>query len=476
MTAYMPDVTLSLTDEQHNQLQPLLFPPDGYETAAIALCGGRAGERRHRLVVREIHKIPDELCSKRTPVNLTWPTDIIVPLLDKAEKDGLSVIKIHCHPSGYRRFSAIDDAGDQKLLPAICGWVQAKIPHGSVVMLPNGQMFGRVLWYGDTFVPITCISVTGPDLRFWHSTHDPLTPVEFTVSHSQAFGQGTTDLLRRLSIAVIGCSGTGGPIIEQLVRLGVGELVLVDNDHAEERNINRIPYSTLEDARQRRPKVEIFTDAIQRIGLGTQVRIFNRNLWDREVVRAVAECDVVFGCMDTVSGRFLLNTLATYYTIPYFDLGVRLDAVPSGPDKGRIREICGTVHYLQPGRSSLISRGLFSMEQVAAEGLQQTDPAAYAQQLEDGYIRGVQENRPAVISVNMYAASLAVNDFLARLHPYREQSNSEVASITFSLSSLEFIIQSETAYKPCQMLQSKVGWGDIEPLLGLIELAERKPA
>lgn len=45
---------------------------------------------------------------------------------------------------------------------------------------------------------------------------------------------------------------------------------------------------------------------------------------------------------------------------------MRLDAVPNGPDKGCIREVCGTVNYLQPGRSSLISRGLFTMADVAA--------------------------------------------------------------------------------------------------------------
>src|SRR5215470_8223948 len=64
--------------------------------------------------------------------------------------------------------------------------------------------------------------------------------------------------------------------------------------------------------------------------------------------------------MDTVDGRYLLNALASYYTIPYFDIGVRLDAVRDGGDRGRIREICGTVNYLRPGRSSLVSRGLFT--------------------------------------------------------------------------------------------------------------------
>ena len=34
--------------------------------------------------------------------------------------------------------------GDERLLPMIRGWVEADVPHGSAVMLPDGQMFGRV--------------------------------------------------------------------------------------------------------------------------------------------------------------------------------------------------------------------------------------------------------------------------------------------------------------------------------------------
>lgn len=176
--------------------------------------------------------------------------------------------------------------------------------------------------------------------------------------------------------------------------------------------------------------------------------------------------------MDTVDGRFLLNTLATYYTIPYFDVGVRLDAVREGPRKGRIREVCGTISYLQPGRSSLMSRGLFTMRQVAEAGLRRNDPAAHAQQVRDGYIAGVPDHRPAVISVNMFGSSLTVDEFLARLHPFREEPNSSYAAVIFSLASMELICEPEEGR--CEILANKVGIGDAKPFLGLIELSERR--
>lgn len=46
-------------------------------------------------------------------------------------------------------------------------------------------------------------------------------------------------------VAVIGCGGLGGYIIEELARLGVGQIVAVDPDVFEESNLNRQLFSSL---------------------------------------------------------------------------------------------------------------------------------------------------------------------------------------------------------------------------------------
>jgi hypothetical protein len=467
-------VSLSMTGDQHDRLKRFLFPGDGKEAVAIAVCGRRDGDRRHRLTIRAIHEIPYEACSTRTSVQVTWPPALAVPLLERASVEKLSAVKIHSHPTGYAAFSGTDDKGDARLLPMIRGWVEADIPHGSVVMLPDGQMFGRVLSPAGVLTPMQMINVVGDDLHFWYADAGSVELPSFVASHAHAFDVGTIQRMRRLSVAVVGCSGTGSPIIEQLMRLGVGELVLVDDDHMQDRNVNRILNSTMRDAHDEHLKVDVLAAAVERAALGTRVIRLAKNLWDPEVIRAVAQCDLVFGCMDTLDGRFLLNTLATYYTLPYIDIGVRLDTVRNGPKKGRIREVCGTVNYLQPGRSSLMSRGLFTMAEVAASGLRRNDPAAHAQQVRDGYIAGLPANRPAVISVNMFAAALAVNELLARVHPFREEPNSNYALTIFSLASMELI--SEPEERRCEILADRVGIGDANPLLGLLELSERRAA
>ena len=163
----------------------------------------------------------------------------------------------------------------------------------------------------------------------------------------------------------------------------------------------------------------------------------------------------------------------SYYTLPYFDIGIRLDAVEGRREQRAVfvRSAARSTTF-RPGRSSLMSRGLFTMRQVAAEGLRRNDPDAHARQVKDGYIAGVQGHRPAVISVNMFGAALAVDEFLARLHPFREEPNDTYASVTFSLASMELIPDPEVGI--CEILGGRVGTGDTVPLLGLLELAERR--
>ncbi len=142
--------------------------------------------------------------------------------------------------------------------------------------------------------------------------------------------------------------------------------------------------------------------------------------------------------------------------------------------KGGVDQVCGTVHYLQPGGSSPLTRHVYTMEQVRAAGLLRTDLSAYRTQLEDDYIHGVQEDRPVVVQLNSLVASLAVNEFLARLHPYRLDSSADYAVHRLSVS--HGIYEHEQDGEPCPMLARHVGRGDVTPLLDWSELSLQKDA
>jgi hypothetical protein len=459
---------------------------------ALALCGRAVGPDpawaaelrgpRQALVVHRVVLVPHEHC-ERTENRVTWPTDLLVPLLTEAARRNFAILKIHSHPGDYRRFSSVDDASDREFFGAVASWLddEERI-HGSAVMLPDGRLFARTMTSDGAFHAIETVQVAGEDLWVWAASEIdndrapggivPTKPAihtsDQTLRTAQAFGSGTVAQLARLSIAVIGASGTGSPTVEMLARLGVGELVLVDDDRIEEKNLGRILNAAKADVpvdgRPGALKVDVLARAVRAMGLGTRVVPIPCSLWDADVVRRVSQCDVVFGCMDSYDGRDLLNRLAAYYVLPYFDVGVRLDA----DGRGGVDQICGTIHYLQPDGSSLISRGVITRDQVRAAALKRANPTAYREQVRAKYLRGIREERPAVISVNMLLASLGVNELLARLHGYRDDGNANFASYGISLTQARLIFEPDQA--PCPALAGKVGRGDTRPLLDTVEL------
>ncbi|WP_432821702.1 HesA/MoeB/ThiF family protein [Trichloromonas sp.] len=70
-------------------------------------------------------------------------------------------------------------------------------------------------------------------------------------------------------VAVIGCGGLGGYIIEELARLGVGELLVVDPDVFEEHNLNRQLLATPLDLGRR--KVDVAAERVARVNPAVSV-------------------------------------------------------------------------------------------------------------------------------------------------------------------------------------------------------------
>lgn len=436
---------LSVSGKHHKQIYDQLFGNNDSGNYVLALCGGYSGGKMQRLLIREI------MHCQGSGEGLPEQNSRIAAMHEKAVRQANYVVRI------------IADGGAENG----AGTEGRATLQAVLQMRADGSLHGSVLHNGKK-VTITTVKLVGNDLCFWPAADpvDMTTLPEFAVRHIQLFGQGTYKKLRNISAAVIGGSGTGSPTIEQLARLGIGRLVLVDPDYIEEKNVNRIINSSIKDAKRRVAKVDMLAKAVRKVGLGIKVEVYHKDISHPNVVRAIAGCDVVFGCMDSVDGRHLLNRIATFYLLPYFDIGIKLIA----DGKGGIEQICGTIHYLQPGGSSLLSRRVYTMEQLFAANLKRTDIDEYNERIKSKYINGIDEDRPAVISVNMLFSAFAVNEFLARIHPFKEDPNEEYSTIRFSLTQGQFYKENES--EPCQVMLKHVGRGDVSPLLDMPQLSE----
>lgn len=468
MAAALP-VRFAISGIHHRALKAHLFPGDGKEAVAIALCRRARRQDLELLVVHDIVPIPYEQCRIRTPYRVAWSGIALEPILQRAMREGFAIAKIHSHPTGHEWFSDTDDTADAETFPSVFGWLDTDAPLASLIMLPDGRLVGRAVREQGIGEPLDGIRLADHDFAFWQYVPDAADELpEHALRVIQTFGEGTYRMLRALRIGIVGASGTGSIVIEQLARNCVGRMVIVDPDHIEDKNLNRILNSTAGDVQAKMGKPAVQHRAIESMKLGTAVDPHNNDLMKLDTLRALSTCDVLFGCMDSVDGRHVLNKLASAYLIPLIDVGVRLDA----DGQGNIDSIWSAIHTILPAGSSLMSRRVYSQGDLDAAFLKRTNPIGYEEQRKIGYIKGIRVDQPAVISVNMGAAAAAVNEFLARLHPFRVKPNSDFAIRRMSLSDYE-ASSNEKDGEPCAIMRRLVGTGDQRPFLGMPFLEEQ---
>jgi hypothetical protein len=451
-----------MTQRNHEQLQEHLFPGDKKEAAAVLVCSRVPGNRQ-RLLVQHVIRVPYAACSRRDEVSLTWPSEYIEEGVDLAERRELTLILIHSHPNGTPQFSPIDDRSDREIMP--CIFAASGSLHGTAVMLPNGFIFGRVYTPELKVSSIDLVSVVGNDLQFfWARDHAR------SKARPMAFSSGMTAELAHLTACVIGVSGTGSIVAEQVCRLGFGRVILIEFDKVEEKNLNRILNTIKKDADGKLPKVTVFSDRANQYRAQPYAISVDANVLSRKAVLAAAEADVLFSCVDKLRPRSVADLMAQAFLLPLFDVGVGISTRRTASGELAIDEVTGRIDYVHPVGSSLFNRSVYSAATLQAEALFESDPDAHADQVRRGYIDDVPEQSPAVITLNMRAASACVMEFIARAYPFRQEPNSRYARTRFMLAES---IEEFTAEEDFPVRASPIiARGDEEPLLGLPPLAE----
>ena len=110
-----------------------------------------------------------------------------------------------------------------------------------------------------------------------------------------------------------------------------------------------------------------------------------------------------------------------------------------------------------------MSRHVYNSEMLTAASLKRENPEEYSKRLQEKYIVGGQETSPAIISVNMLASSIAVLDFLERIHGYRNEDMCSIETIRIDLTGLRFLTDVNSTN--CKTFYQFLGQGDKNRLL-----------
>ena len=116
------------------------------------------------------------------------------------------------------------------------------------------------------------------------------------------------------SVCVIGCGGLGGGVIENLTRMGVGELTLVDGDVFDESNLNRQVLSNEDNL----GKSKALEAAEQMSRINSEITfVAIEDLLNEENAAAIIDgSDLVVDALDNVEARFALEKACSELNIP----------------------------------------------------------------------------------------------------------------------------------------------------------------
>lgn len=430
------------------------------ETAAVLLASRAREENRLTLLVREVVWAPEEAYELRAPEGLRISSRGYVGALKRAAEKQLVPIFLHTHPGGSSRPSRLDARVDEEIEGLFS--LRSEQPHFARLIVGGTEDTPRISGLvtdtdSGTTGRVTKVRVAGGRLRIFLDEKDAEVAPEAFDRQLRAFGPGGQARLRALRVGVVGLGGTGSAVAEQLIRIGVGEIVAIDDDAVSATNLTRIHGSSATDIGV--AKVDLAADEARDIGLGTHVVAVRDRITSREAARRLRGVDVIFGCTDDNAGRAVLSRLGYWYLIPVIDMGFVITGAA-----GEITGLFGRVTVVGPGQACLICRGRVDPALARIEVTPELERERLAA---EGYAPGLAEPDPSVVAFTSLVGSLAVTELLERLVGYGEENPPSELILRLHDRQLNRNTKAPTKSHYCGD-PSQWGQGDTEPFLGQV--------
>jgi len=134
------------------------------------------------------------------------------------------------------------------------------------------------------------------------------------IRNEQMLSPEENSRLRSFRVAVVGCGGLGGYIIEMLARLGIGHLTLIDGDVFEASNLNRQILSSPENLGL--PKALEAEKRVRQINPGIQATAKQTRLTNDNAPGLLKGHDLICDALDNISSRKVVEDAANRLGIP----------------------------------------------------------------------------------------------------------------------------------------------------------------
>lgn len=125
------------------------------------------------------------------------------------------------------------------------------------------------------------------------------------------------DRLSRSRVALVGCGTLGGIYAQNLARLGIASLRLIDRDVVEEHNLASQLLFDEEDAAQAWPKAQAAQKHLEKVNSSLRLEPCCADLSAATAADLLGGVDLIIDATDNFEARYLINDLAVKLGIPW---------------------------------------------------------------------------------------------------------------------------------------------------------------
>lgn len=143
---------------------------------------------------------------------------------------------------------------------------------------------------------------------------------DFFEVHHRLIGKENQDSIAATKIAVVGVGGLGCVVAQQLIRLGVKQLTLIDADTVELSNLPRQVLFTQNDVGV--AKVDVAKAQLHLFKNDCAIIRKKTHLDSKNAVSLLSESDIVVDCTDSYSSRFAISKACETLNLPMIFGGV----------------------------------------------------------------------------------------------------------------------------------------------------------
>lgn len=395
----MTDFSVAITTFMHQQLIEHLVRADGQEDLTFLVWHPSLGATRDTAVVSKI--IWPAEGERNVHGNVSFESSYFLRACAEAEELGGGVALIHSHPGGrgWQHMSVDDfnaESGHAGQAKSITG-----LPMVGLTMAGATHIYSSRRWHWTAprqWEPqwAQSVRVIGDQMLLSLPRSEDAFDRAYQRRTVDAWGPEVQHIIGSLRVAVVGAGSVGSQVVEALARSGFGDVIVMDFDHVEHHNLDRIVNATSADAAAGKLKAKVAAEAAFRHATHPRFRARWTNLSAVEAagIALLKDCDLIFSCVDRPAGRQALNALAYAHLIPVIDGGVMVT-----PGRRGMRGAEWRAHVVAPGRKCMECLKQFDSALVQADrdGLL-ADP---------GYLAGLPADHVLNRNQNVFAFSAA---------------------------------------------------------------------